>query len=95
MSSGGERNELDPEVDLIDRYDTMIEIQIETINEIDDKAAFTGRLIAILGGLIVTGASVSAGTDVLELSRTTVGTFVMLFVGTTALFVSLLFAIIT
>lgn len=95
MSSNNDVDDFEQELDLLERYEQMIEIQIETINSIDDKAAYTGRLIAVLGGLILTAVSIAVSTDVIGFSETTLGVFVMLGIGTIALFISLVFAIFT
>lgn len=95
MSADEDSNEFDPELDLLTRYEQMIQTQIETINGIDDKAAYTGRLIGLLGGLVLTAASIAVSTDEVEFSEATAGAFLMTGLGTTALFVSLVFAIIT
>ena len=95
MSSEEDRDQFDPELDLLNRYDQMIATQIEIINGIDDKAAFTGRLIGLLGGLILTAISVVAGTDTIESSVPTAASLVLLAIGVLALFVSLVLAIIT
>ena len=95
MSSDQSKDDLDPELDLLDRYAQMIETQIETINEIDSKAAHTGRLIAILTGLVLTAMSIAVSTDTIGLSEATTGSFLMIVTGTTALFASFVFAVIT
>lgn len=95
MPTGDDGDDFDPELDLLDRYERMIEIQVETINGIDEKAAHTGRLIAILAGLILTAVSIGVSTDAIVFSEATVVAIVMLAVGSLALFVSLVFAIIT
>jgi len=95
MPSEEDRDQFDPELDLLNRYEQMIATQIEIINGIDDKAAFTGRLIGLLGGLILTAISVVAGTDTIESSGPTAALLALLAIGVLALFVSLVLAIIT
>lgn len=50
--------DIDPPADLLDRYDDMVATQVETINEIDEKAATTMRVIAILLGVILSGLTI-------------------------------------
>lgn len=95
MSSDEDHDDFDTELDLLRRYEQMIETQIETINGIDDKAANTGRLIGVLSGLLLTAASIAVSTNAIEFTEATVGTFLMLGIGIVALFTSLVFAIIT
>ena len=87
--------EIDPERDLLERYDEMVLIQIETIDGIDEKAASVSRLVGLLGGLVLTAVSVAATVELVALSETTAVAFSMLGAGIVALFVSLVFAIIT
>lgn len=94
MSETGDDG-FDPQADLLDRYERMIDIQIETIDGIDDKAAHTARLIGLLGGLILTAVSVAVSTDAITFSEGTAMVFLMLGIGTVALFASFVFAIIT
>lgn len=49
---------MDPEEDLLDRYDRMVQTQLEILNGIDEKAATTMRLVSILLGLLLAGAAV-------------------------------------
>ena len=87
--------EIDPERDLLERYEDMVLIQIETINGIDEKAASVSRLVGLLGGLVLTAVSVGSTVDLVELSEATAVAFSMLGAGIVALFVSLVLAIIT
>lgn len=95
MSSDEDHDDFDTELDLLRRYEQMIETQIETINGIDDKAANTGRLIGVLSGLLLTAASIAVSTNAIAFTEATVGAFLMLGIGIVALFTSLVFAIIT
>jgi len=95
MPSNGDQDDFDSELDLLKRYEQMIETQIETINGIDNKAANTGRLIGVLSGLLLTAASIAVSTSAIEFTEATVGAFLMLGIGVAALFASLVFAIIT
>lgn len=60
-SSGGEpdRDTIDAEEDLMNRYESMVQTQIETLSDIDDKAARTLRVITLLLGVLFTGVSIS------------------------------------
>ena len=86
--------EIDPERDLLERYEDMVRIQIETIEGIDEKAASVSRLVGLLGGLVLTAFSVAASIDVIGVSETTIVTLGMFGGGVVALFISLVLAII-
>ena len=53
----GDTNELDPETDAIDRFERMVDTQIETLEGIDDKAAHVTRFVVLLLGVVFTGLS--------------------------------------
>lgn len=93
--SGKGGDDFDPERDLLRRYEDMIETQIETINGIDDKAAYTARLIGILGGLILTAISFAVTSDSVEVSEATAAAIFLSGLGILTLFMSLIFAIMT
>lgn len=42
-----------PEEDLLNRYERMVQTQVETVNGIDDKAATTMRIVAVLLGVLL------------------------------------------
>lgn len=88
-------DDIDQEIDLLQRYESILQTQVETINGIDDKAIQTARLIGVLGGLVMTGTSLAVSTGVLEVSTETAIGIIALGAGSVALFVSLVFAIIT
>lgn len=44
-----------PEVDALDRFERVIDTQIETLYEIDDKAAHVTQLVSVLLGVVLTG----------------------------------------
>lgn len=87
--------EFDPELDLLERYEQMIQTQVDTLNGIDDKAAFIGRFVGLLASLVLSATSVVVGTQQVELSLETGGVFSMLGLAVLAFFVSLVYAIIT
>jgi hypothetical protein len=62
MRSGGDgpdRYPVDAEEDLIDRYESMVQTQVKTLSDIDDKAAKTLRIISVILGVLFTAVSVS------------------------------------
>jgi len=72
--------DIDPPVDLLRRYEEMVATQIETINEIDEKAATTMRIVAILLGVILSGFTILVDTGVItdvESTPVAVGWFVI------------------
>lgn len=95
MSAGRDRKGLDPEIDLLGRYQGMIETQVASINEIDEKASTTAKLIGILLGLVLTAASFAVTSDLIEFTDTTLPFFVLLGVALATLFISLSYTIIT
>ena len=48
----------DVELDLLERYQWMVDTQIDTLDGIDDKAATVLRIEAILLGVLITGFSI-------------------------------------
>lgn len=86
---------VDPREDLLSRYEQVIEVQIQQLEKIDRKAAKTAQLTTVLASLVLTIVSVAVSVEALRLSRGTYIAFLLLAVGTIALFVSLVFAIIT
>jgi uncharacterized membrane protein YhfC len=46
--------DLNPWVDSLDRFERELDIQIDTLDSIDDKAQQTARIIAVLLGLVLT-----------------------------------------
>lgn len=87
--------EFDPEEDLLARYETMVQTQVETLDGIDDKAAYTARLVGILAGFVISGVSIVVGTHGSEVSVETGAVFLMLALSVICLFVSLAYAFIT
>lgn len=85
----------DPELDLLERYEAMVETQVETLNGIDDKAAYIARLVGILAGLVTSAASILAGTQGVQFTTETGAVFLMLALAVVSFFVSLIYAIIT
>lgn len=87
--------EFDPEIDLLQRYETMVQTQVETLNGIDDKAAYVSRLIGILVGLVLTSVSIVVSADGFRFNIDSVGAFLLIFFGSLGLFSALVYSIIT
>lgn len=90
----GDDGDIEPETHLITRYEEMVDIQIQTIDGIDEKAAQTGQLIALLAGLILTATSIVATTDVLSVQDVNGMAIAMFGLGGLSLFLAFLAAII-
>lgn len=87
--------DIDPPADLLDRYDDMVATQVETINEIDEKAATTMRVIAILLGVILSGLTILVNARIItEILRSPVA-LIWLITGLFFLLFSLAWAIYT
>lgn len=92
---GFQSNTFDPEVDLINRYERMVEQQIRTINDIDDKAAFVARLEALIITVALSAVSVAIEPDQLILTWGTLGTSLAFGLAMTSFSISIVFAMIT
>ncbi|SFR93196.1 hypothetical protein SAMN05216559_1239 [Halomicrobium zhouii] len=90
-----EQDEFDSEIDLLHRYEQMIQTQVETLNGIDDKAAYVARLVGILAGLILTGVSLIASNEGFAIGASNGGALALAALAITSLFVSLVYAIVT
>lgn len=87
--------DINPSVDLLDRYDDMVATQVETINDIDEKAATTMRVIAILLGVILSGLTILVNAEIItEILRSPVA-LIWLITGLFFLLVALAWAIYT
>lgn len=84
-----------PEYDLLRRFENMIAIQIETIDGIDDKAAFTARFVGIIMGLLVATVSIVLSTEAISLPAVSPVTILSFLLGLVLMFFSLGMAIIT
>ena len=82
-------------IDAVDRFERMVDIQIETVTDIDSKAEHLSRLIAILLGVILAAASVIPEFDGLEAGVSSGPVLSTLIFGVGALLVSLSISIIT
>lgn len=73
----------------------MVDIQVQTLNEIDEKAAKTARLIAVLLGLTLTGASLVPQLTPLSFDTSSGVLVASLGIGLGSLLLSLGFAVVT
>ena len=94
MMSGSD-DEFDPEVDLLRRYHDMLNTQMNSINEIDNKASNTAKLIGILFSLTLTAVSLGVTTEIVQLSDTSIPFFVMLALSLVTFLLALLLSITT
>lgn len=95
MNAGNDPpGELDPETDAIDRFERMVETQIDTLEGIDDKAAHVTRFVALLLGVVFTGLSLvpRLGSGAAEIGAVAVVTIA---VGVGGFLGSLGFAVVT
>lgn len=87
--------DFDQEFDLLQRYEQMVQTQVDTLNGIDDKAAYTARLVGLLSGIILSTVSIVAGTRNVDISYETGALFGILGFAILAFIVALLYAIVT
>ncbi|KYH24012.1 hypothetical protein HAPAU_40910 [Halalkalicoccus paucihalophilus] len=73
----------------------MIDVQIQTLNDIDNKAEYLTRYLAILIALLFTGASFVLDVGVADGFVSELSLFTTLVLGLLALTVSVVFSIIT
>jgi hypothetical protein len=88
-------DEWSPKQDAIDRFERMVDVQVQTLNEIDTKAAELMRLLAVLLGVVLTGLSLIPEFKTLALEVDSVPLVVAAAIGVGGLLSSLGFAIIT
>lgn len=94
VSTKSKPSDFDAEIDLIERYEDMIELQVETLSAVDDKAAQATRLIALLLGLLLSVASYLTRADQ-TITVDTVPVFLFLAATVGSYVVALLLAILT
>ncbi|MCU4973958.1 hypothetical protein OB955_14585 [Halobacteria archaeon AArc-m2/3/4] len=87
--------DFEPESDLIDRYERMVQTQVETLNGIDDKAATTMRVVALLLGVLLTVLTLILDVDGITLSRESGLAILWLAIGLCSLLFSLGFSVYT
>lgn len=94
VSTESKPPDFDAEIDLIERYDDMIDTQIGVLKSVDEKAAQVARLIALLLGLLLSAVSLLArvGQPVATEAPTLL---LLLTVAVGAYVIALLFAIVT
>lgn len=78
-----------PETDLLGRYERMVQTQVETVNEIDDKAATTMRVVAVLLGALLSLLTFLSDGGTLDITATTIASVLWVAVGVAGLLVSL------
>lgn len=84
-----------PEVDALDRFERVIDTQIETLRGIDDKAAHVTQLVGMLLGIVLTGVTLAwriEGIRIGSVPLLSKGAFV---VGLLFLFAALITGIVT
>lgn len=84
-----------PKIEAVERFERMIDVQIETLHGIDDKAEYLTRFVGVLLGVVLTGLSLIPKFDGVSL---TVESFPMLVSGfgsVLALLCTLGFSIVT
>ncbi len=84
-----------PQIDLLDRYEQMVQTQVETVNEIDDKAATTMRVVAVLLGILLSLLTFVTGDYSIEMSMTTVLPVIWVASGVATLLLSLALCLYT
>lgn len=87
--------EFQPEVDALDRFERVIDIQIATLRGIDDKAAHVTQLVGVLLGVILTGLTLAWRIESIRIEAVPLlskGTFL---VGILFLFAALITGIVT
>lgn len=85
----------EPECDLLQRYERMIQTQITTIDGIDEKAAATSRLVGLLVGLLLSAVSIVAGFENVRITFATGALLATVALSVVCFFVSLVYAVVT
>lgn len=86
---------MDERIDSLDRFERTIDIQIDLINEIDNKASNVVRYTVVLIGGIFAGISVIPQSGAVSLGDIATIPQIMFFVGITSLVVAICASIIT
>lgn len=84
-----------PETDLLDRYQQMVQTQVNTVNEIDEKAATTMRLVALLLGVLLSLFIFLAEDYTVELTDQSIVPILWIVVGISSLLTSLALCLYT
>lgn len=78
-----------PEVDALDRFERVIDVQIATLRTIDEKAATVMQLVGVLLGVILTGVTLVWRTVGFDLGTQPVGSLVAFVLGVSLLLLAL------
>jgi hypothetical protein len=78
-----------PEGDLLDRYERMVQTQVETVDGIDDKAATTMRVVAVLLGVLLSLLTFFVDGRGIEITATTIVPVLWVAIGVVCLLGSL------
>jgi len=81
--------------DAVERLERVIDIQVDLINGIDDKAERTARLVAVLLGVVLSVLSFASTSDQVKVDEASTVTKLLLLVGVAFLILSTIFSIIT
>lgn len=84
-----------PKGKAVERFEKMVNVQIETLNGIDEKAEYLTRFVGILLGVVLTGLSLIPKFDGVTLTANSLPMLISIFVGIFALLATLGFSIIT
>lgn len=95
-----ERNKANPdERDILEdtatRLERNIDQQINSLNDIDDKAQYTARLVTWLTGIILTLLSIGVKSDSIQMASISLPAKTSFILGILSFLLSLVFAIIT
>ena len=69
------------ECDLLDRYERMVQVQIDMLNGIDEKASTTMRMVALLSGALLAVLPFVSEQHSIEISLNTVTGVILVSVG--------------
>jgi hypothetical protein len=84
-----------PEVDALDRFERVIDTQIETLREIDDKAAHVTQLVTVLLGMVLTGLTLAWRVDEIRIETVPPVSMGAIVIGVLFLFATLITGILT
>lgn len=84
-----------PKVKAVKRFERMIDVQIETLNGIDDKAEYLTRFVGVLLGVVLTGLSLIPKFDGVSLTVESFPMLVSVFGSVLAFLCTLGFSIVT
>lgn len=93
--SSGEDEVSEIRRDTIERLERVVDIQVEIINGIDDKAERTARLVAILLGIILSAFSFASTSEYVNVNEVSIIAELSFLAGVSFLILSITFSIIT